>query len=85
MSANQAYALFALIAHNHLRTIALLDNREHPLYAKRFRFKFIYHPGKIVRHARKQILKITQRLGREVQRMKTAWAETRPTALACAG
>lgn len=85
MAANQAYAVFALIAHNHLRTIALLDNREHPLYAKRFRFKFIYHPGKIVRHARRQILKITERLGKEVERMKTAWAETRPTALAFAG
>ena len=83
MSANQAYALFALIAHNHLRTIALLDNREHPLYAKRLRFKFIYFPGKIVRHARRQILKFTQSHWKEVLVMTTAWAETRPTALAC--
>lgn len=85
MSANQAYALFALIAHNHLRTIALLDNREHPLYAKRLRFKLIYFPGKLVRHARRRIVKFAQDRWKEVQRMKTAWAETRPTALALTG
>lgn len=85
LAANQAYGLLALVAHNHLRTIALIDNREHPLYAKRLRFKFIYHPGKIVRHARRQILKISQQLRREVQLMLTGWAETRQTALARGG
>lgn len=85
LSANQAYASLALVAHNHLRTIALLDNREHPLYAKRLRFKLICHPGKIVRHARKVFLKITERLGREVRAMFIAWAATRESALARAG
>jgi hypothetical protein len=74
-----------LALHNHLRTIALLDNREKPLYAKRFRFKFIYHPGKIVKHARRQILRIAHQLAKEVQWIKTAWAATRGPALARAG
>jgi len=55
-----------LIAHNHLRTIALLDNPEQPLYAKRLRFKFIYFPGRIVRHARRQILKMAKAKWKEV-------------------
>ena len=81
MSANEVYGLFALIAHNHLRTIALLDNREHPLYAKRLRFKFIYHPGKIITHARKTILKISEQFFKEVQSMLMAWAATHITVL----
>lgn len=80
--ANHAYGLFALIAHNHLRTVALIDNKERPLYAKRLRFKFIFHPGRIVTHARRQILKLATRVKQEVDAMVTAWAGTRPTALA---
>jgi hypothetical protein len=86
LSANQVYGIFALIAHNHLRTIALLDNREHPLYAKRLRFKLIYQPGKIVSHARRKIIKFAKKVGEEVQAMFTAWAATRmESALARAG
>jgi hypothetical protein len=85
LSANHVYGLFALIAHNHLRTIALLDNREHPLYAKRLRFKIIYQPGKIVSHARRKIIKFAKSIGREVQAMLTAWAGTRESALALSG
>ena len=77
LSANEAYGLFALIAHNHLRTIALLDNRENPLYAKRLRFKIIYQPGKIVSHARRKIIKFAKKVGEEVKAMLTAWAATR--------
>jgi hypothetical protein len=84
LSANHVYGLFALIAHNHLRTIALLDNREHPLYAKRLRFKIIYQPGKIVSHARRKIIKFAKSIGREVQAMLTAWAGTPSGALASA-
>lgn len=85
LSANQVYALFALIAHNHLRTVALIDNREQPLYAKRLRFKFIFHPGRIVSHARRQVLKLINRVTKEVDQMTIAWAATRESALARAG
>ena len=85
ITANHVYGLLALIAHNHLRTIALIDNREHPLYAKRLRFKLIYFPGKIVRHARRRVLKFSKIRWKEVQSMLTGWAETRQTALAMAG
>lgn len=85
LSANEVYGLFALIAHNHLRVIALLDNRENPLFAKRLRFKLIYHPGKIIHHSRKVIGKLSTTLMKEVKAMITAWAATRETALARAG
>lgn len=85
LDANHVYGLFALIAHNHLRTIALLDNRKNPLYAKRLRFKIIYQPGKVVFHSRKHIVKFSQTVFKEVQRMLTAWAATRESALARAG
>lgn len=85
LKANQVYALFALIAHNHLRTVALLDNREHPLYAKRLRFKYIFHPGRIITHARRQILKLATRVMKEAQAMMRAWAATRESALARGG
>jgi hypothetical protein len=82
LKANEVYGLFALIAHNHLRTVALIDNREIPLYAKRLRFKFIFHPGRIVTHARRQILKLATRVKKEMDAMVTAWAATRTTVLA---
>jgi hypothetical protein len=85
LSANHVYGLFALIAHNHLRTIAWLDNREHPLYAKRLRFKLIYQPGKIVTHARRKITKFSKAVWKEVQSMLRAWAATREPALAGVG
>lgn len=80
--ANHVYGLFALIAHNHLRTVALIDNREKPLYAKRLRFKYIFHPGRIITHARSQILKLATRVKKEVDAMIQAWAATRESALA---
>jgi hypothetical protein len=83
--ANQVYGLFALIAHNHLRTVALLDNREHPLYAKRLRFKYIFQPGRIITHARRQILKLATRVIKEAQAMSTAWTATREPVLARGG
>jgi hypothetical protein len=83
--ANPVYGLFALIAHNHLRTVALLDNREHPLYAKRLRFKYIFHPGRIVTHARRQILKLATRVMKETNAMISAWTGTHTTVLARGG
>jgi hypothetical protein len=79
MSANTVYGLFALIAHNHLRTIALLDNRENPLYARRLRFKLINQPGKIISHSRKIIGKFSNALMKEVKSTITAWTATRIT------
>ena len=46
LHANHAYGLLAMVAHNLLRTIALLDNRKHPLFAKKLRRKYIHIPGK---------------------------------------
>jgi hypothetical protein len=85
LMANQVYGLFALIAHNHLRTVALLDNREHPLYTKRLRFKYIFHPGRIVTHARRQILKLATRVMKEAEDMMRAWTATREPVLARGG
>ena len=82
LMANHVYGLFALIAHNHLRTIARIDNPKKPHYAKRLRFKYIFHPGKIVKHARSQILKWAYHIKKQLDAMIQAWAATRKSALA---
>lgn len=83
LSANHAYGLIALIAHNFLRTIALLDRPDKPHYSKKLRRKFIYLPGKLIRHARQLIMKIPKRFEQEVMLIRQ-WtrAATSTTALA---
>jgi hypothetical protein len=85
MSANHAYGLLAMVAHNLLRTIALLDNRKHPLFAKKLRRKYIHIPGKLIYSSGRRWIKIPELYRKEVERMITAWAATRTTALARAG
>ena len=76
MTANHAYALLGMIAHNLMRTISLLDNRETPHFAKELRRKFIHIPGRIVTRSHGQLLKIPQPYFKEVQTMLEAWAAT---------
>lgn len=83
LMANNAYGLIALVAHNFLRTIAILHRPDKPHYAKKLRRKFIYLPGKLIRHARQLVMKIPKRFMKEVMLIRQ-WtrAATSNTALA---
>jgi hypothetical protein len=83
LSANHVYGLFALIAHNFLRTMALLYRPDKPHFSKKMRRRFIFLPGKLVKHARQLVMKIPRRFMKEVMLMRE-WtrAATSPTALA---
>lgn len=69
LTANYAFGLIAMVAHNLLRWAALVDKPTHTNFAKKFRRKFINIPGHLVKHARKLVLKIPQHNLEEVNRL----------------
>jgi hypothetical protein len=73
LSANHAYGLIAMVAHNFLRTIAVIDRPDKPHFAKKLRRKFLFIPGRLVKHARNLTMKIPVRFQREVERLIQAW------------
>jgi hypothetical protein len=75
LKANHAYGLLGLIAHNFMRTIALLENPVNPHFAKHIRKKLILIPGKVVYHAKQWWIKIPKHWNKEVQRITHAWTE----------
>jgi Transposase DDE domain group 1 len=75
MNANHAYGLFALLVHNFIRTLALLDNPSNPHYSKKIRRKYVFIPCRVVRSARYVVVKIPNRYKKEVDRLLHAWAE----------
>jgi hypothetical protein len=87
LSANHAYGLLALVAHNFLRTIAIIDKPDKPHYSKKLRRKFVFVPGRLVKHARQLIMKVPGRFwpafvdlynfGREVFDENPAWMRPR--------
>ncbi len=85
LHANHAFGLLAMIAHTLLRTIALLQNRHRPLFAKALRRKFIHIPGRLVRTSSRWWIRIPAYYRKEVEDVVTAWAATLKTALARAG
>lgn len=85
LHANHAYGLLAMVAHNLLRTIALLDSRRQPLFAKRLRRKFVHIPGRLIRTSSRRWIRIPDSYRKEVEKISTAWAATRQSALARAG
>jgi Transposase DDE domain group 1 len=56
--ANQAWVQFALIAHNMIRWIALMDAPDRPHYSKKIRRKYIFNAGKLVYHAGEWALRV---------------------------
>lgn len=82
MNANRAYGLIAMIAYNFMRLIARLDEPEKPHFAKKLREKFLYIPGKFVKHARRVFMKIPKRFREEVDLMQSRWAGQLQAALA---
>lgn len=72
LKANHAYGLLAMVAHNILRWAAIHENPSRPRFAKGFRRKFIYIPGKLVSHARMLVMRVSQKAFEEVNRLREA-------------
>lgn len=66
LMANHAFGLLAQVAHNILRWVALVQRPDKPHFSKKIRRRFIYIPGKIIKHARQLVLKIPTRFYEEV-------------------
>jgi Transposase DDE domain group 1 len=49
--ANQAWVQLAMVAHNMIRWIALMDAPDRPHYSKKIRSKYIFNAGKLIYHA----------------------------------
>jgi hypothetical protein len=81
LRANHAYALLAMVAHNFLRMVSLIDNPRRPHFAKKIRRKYVFIPGKLIRHSSMNFMKIPQTYEREVQRLIAAWANSLKLAL----
>lgn len=81
LRANYAYGLLALIAHNILRWVAVIERPHRPHFAKKLRRRFLYRAGKLVTSARKTILKVRANFKAEVDRLKKAW--TAPPIISC--
>ena len=82
MNANTAYGLIAMVSYNFLRLIARLDSPNKPHFAKKIREKFVFIPGKVVKHARQYFLRIPETFRKEVVLMKMGWAGLLQAALA---
>lgn len=72
IDANRAFGLIAMVAHNLLRWMSLIDDPKKTKFAKKFRRKFIKIPGKLVSHARKLVLRVPVQFLKEVQRIRLA-------------
>lgn len=70
LSANQAYGLMAQVAHNIMRWLAVMERPEKPHFSKKLRRRFIYIPGKLVKHARQMVLRIPKRFKEEVEKLQ---------------
>ncbi len=73
MVANQAWYVFAMIAHNFLRFISLMDNPENPHMAKKIRREFINFPAKILERSKQIFLKVPQHFYQEVIEKIAGW------------
>ena len=72
IKANKAYGLLAMVAHNILRYVALTMKPEKPHYSKKIRKRFVFHAGKVVRHARQIILRVSEHGYEEVMKLREA-------------
>lgn len=73
MKPNHAYGLLALVAHNFHRGLSWIDDPKSPKFSKRFRRKYVFIPGKLIRHARQLVMKVPARFLEGVKRLREAW------------
>jgi len=71
MNANFAFLQLAMVAHNILRWVALVQKPDKPHFSKKIRRRYIYIPGKIISHARQLFLKIPVKFHKEVMMLRT--------------
>ncbi len=71
--ANQAWYMFAMIAHNLLRIVSLMDDPEHPKMAKKIRRKFINFPAKFLERSKKLWLRVPETFYKAVILFIEAW------------
>jgi hypothetical protein len=76
LKANHAWSLLAQVAHNLLRWMALIESPEKPHYSKKLRRRYVFHPGRVVKHARTVVLKVMRPFYEEVQKMREALQAT---------
>ena len=58
MLPNHVWVQLALVAHNMIRWIALMDAPDRPHYSKKIRRRFIFNAGKLVSHAGQFTLRV---------------------------
>jgi hypothetical protein len=71
--ANRAWYLFAMIAHNLMRFVAIMDNPEQPTMAKKTRRKFIKFPAKIAERSKQLWLRVPVKYFKGVIELIAGW------------
>ena len=72
LKANHAYGLLEIGRHNILRWVSIHDNPTRPRFAKGLRPKCIHIPGKVVSHARTILMRVSEHVFKEVNRLREA-------------
>jgi len=67
LTANKAYGIIGAFAYNLMRYFALLDNSKKPHFSKLTRYRLIYLPVQIIRHAGKVVFKFMKHHFTEVK------------------
>ena len=67
LQANQLFAQLAMVAQNILRWVALVQKPDKTHYSKKIRRRYIYIPGRVIKHARQIFLKVPVRFYEEVK------------------
>lgn len=72
--ANQAWTMLAMIGHNMIRWIALMDAPDRPHYSKKIRSKYLFVAGRLVSHAGSLILRVMKSTyERGLKNLKEGW------------
>lgn len=72
--ANQAWMMLAMIGHNMICWIALMDAPDKPHYSKKIRSKYLFVAGRLVSHAGSLILRVMRSTyERGLQNLREGW------------
>jgi hypothetical protein len=72
--ANHAWVMLAMIAHNMIRWIALMDAPDKPHYSKKIRSKYLFVAGRLVSHAGSLILRVMKSTyERGLKKLREGW------------
>jgi hypothetical protein len=72
LKANHGFGSLAMVAHNILRWVSIHDNPSRPSFAKGLRRRFIDIPGIVVSHARQLVLRVSETIIQEVNKIREA-------------